>query len=216
MRDPAEPLSPSTAQILVAVVMEAFEAGSESGSGGEGPYRLSPNAMDEYLTEWNLLDVDGRQFLDQKAVVLLIAKLTFPLGLKGDRSIVADLLKSRTAAAAEGADAAAEAAREARRKSLAEQRIVFAARTMFRALPLTPNKDDLFHFHAVLHALMDRASGGSPLGVPTGDVELGGSGENALLSMRMMQRLVIIQRRIKFVVRTRKLERAAREAMGQA
>ena len=209
MRDPAEPLSPSTAQILVAVVMEAFEAGSESGSGGEGPYRLSPNAMDEYLTEWNLLDVDGRQFLDQKAVVLLIAKLTFPLGLKGDRSIVADLLKSRTAAAA-------EAAREARRKSLAEQRIVFAARTMFRALPLTPNKDDLFHFHAVLHALMDRASGGSPLGVPTGDVELGGSGENALLSMRMMQRLVIIQRRIKFVVRTRKLERAAREAMGQA
>jgi hypothetical protein len=191
--------------ILVAVVMEAFEAGSEAGAGGEGLYRLTPNAMDEYLALWNELDINGTQFLDQAGVIHVIANLAYPLGLRGDKRILKELPIKHPLPGMP-----VDEREEEKRLRLLEARVRFQARQTFKNLRLSAAADGRFHFHAVLHALMDRASGGSPLGIKTGDVALGGEVKTALLSLPMLQKLIAIQRRVRQLVRNKKLEADAR------
>ena len=128
MRDPAEPLSPSTAQILVAVVMEAFEAGSEVSGDSGGPFKLTPNTMENYLHVWNAVDINGTQFLGANDIVQLLTRLDFPLGLRGDKRL-AGIVKGGP-----GGDEKVEA------------RLRLAARNVFKVLPLAPNADGKFHF----------------------------------------------------------------------
>jgi len=152
--------------IISAVALEAYDGcledsqqnfsamaqGGEDGRGGGTggrPYRLTPLAMDQYLTAWNDRDVFGTQYLAKEDIVAVLIELNYPLGLRGDKRLLAAVQMGPGGIA----------------KLDARQRM--QARVIFKSLNLVPNAENRFHFHAVLHALMDRASGGSPLGVPT-------------------------------------------------
>jgi hypothetical protein len=72
------------------------------------------------------------------------------------------------------------------------------ARNILKKLPLVPrDSDGKYHFHAVLHALMDRASGGSALGAPTDAVRIDGSHKASGLSLLMTDKLVNMQRQLR-------------------
>jgi hypothetical protein len=176
--------------ILTAVVMEAYDGCSEetetssffeSVSGEkQTTYRLTPVAMEQYLLEWNKRDLEGTQFLPKNDLVDLLINLNFPLGLKGDKRLM-----STVRSGPGGED-----------KLEVRQRM--QARNILKKLPLVPrDSDGKYHFHAVLHALMDRASGGSALGAPTDAVRIDGSHKASGLSLLMTDKLVNMQRQLR-------------------
>jgi hypothetical protein len=176
--------------ILTAVVMEAYDGCSEESEqssyfasvSGEkqSTYRLTPVAMEQYLVEWNKRDLEGTQFLSKNDLVALLIDLNFPLGLKGDKRLL-----STVRSGPGGED-----------KLEIRQRM--QARNIIKKLPLVPrDSDQKYHFHAVLHALMDRASGGSPLGAPIDAVRIDGSHKASGLSLLMTDKLVTMQRHLR-------------------
>jgi hypothetical protein len=72
------------------------------------------------------------------------------------------------------------------------------ARSVFRKLPLVASNGGRFHFHAVLHALMEHASEGHPLGVRVQSLHVAGKLEVAstqgALSMRALNMIRRMQR----------------------
>lgn len=176
--------------ILTAVVMEAYDGCSEESDissffesvSGEkqSTYRLTPVAMEQYLVEWNRRDLEGTQFLPKNDLVGLLINLNYPLGLKGDKRLM-----STVRSGPGGED-----------KLEVRQRM--QARNIIKKLPLVPrDSDEKYHFHAVLHALMDRASGGSALGAPTDAVRIDGSHKASGLSLLMTDKLVNMQRHLR-------------------
>jgi hypothetical protein len=185
--------------ILVAVVMEAFDASSENGGEKDGPFRLTPVYMDAYLTIWNKFDINGTQYLDSASIVNLIIKLPFPLGLQGDKRLIKELTYRESKEKSEGKIS----------KDNLDAKLRFYAKTVLRQLPIIPTANGTIHFHALLHALMDRASGGSALGMKTQAVEIENDTSADRLPLNMLMRLIEVQRKIKLRVRNKKLEEAA-------
>lgn len=188
--------------ILVAVVMEAFDASSENGGDKEGPFRLTPVFMDAYLTAWNKYDINGTQYLDSASVINLIMEVPFPLGLRNDKRLIKELTYRDSKESASGKPSSDNL----------KAKLHFYAKTVLRQLPIIPTANGTIHFHALLHALMDRASGGSALGMKTQAVEIENDTSSDKLPLNMLMRLTEVQRKIKLRVRNRKLEAAAAAA----
>ena len=188
--------------ILVAVVMEAFDASSENGGDKDGPFRLTPVYMDAYLTVWNKYDINGTQYLDSASVLNLIMEVPFPLGLKGDKRLIKELTYRDSKEKSDGKPT----------KDNLNAKLRFYAKTVLRQLPIVPTANGTIHFHALLHALMDRASGGSALGMKTQAVEIENDTTTDKLPLNMLMRLIEVQRKVKLRVRNKKLEAAAAAA----
>jgi hypothetical protein len=106
---------------------------------------------ERYATLWSQHDPAGTRFLSFEALLELIQQLEHPLGLASSPTL-------------------SEATR--RHPKLMRHE---AARLVHR-LVLVPDALNRFHFHAVLHALVDRASGGRALGFPLDAVMLAQGG----------------------------------------
>lgn len=79
------------------------------------------------------------------------------------------------------------------------------ARAIFSKFPLVPNIQGKYHFHAVLHALMDRASGGAPLGAKLPSVQLTGAVRTKGLPVGVYTSLCAVQKRFRAHFHKRKL-----------
>ena len=75
------------------------------------------------------------------------------------------------------------------------------ARSVFGKLPLVASNGGRFHFHAVLHALMERASEGNPLGVRVGSLQVAGKTAVASTQGALSMRALNVIRRVQLRVR---------------
>ena len=104
--------------------------------------------------------------------------------------------------------------RQAMENELRKHLKAIQARNVFDALPLVASKFGLFHFHAVLHALIERASGGAPLGVHVGSLHIIGQRDEhstrSSISLRHLQLLRRVQCAWRKKLYTRQLAAAKR------
>jgi hypothetical protein len=129
-------------------------------------------------------------------------EVPFPLGLKGDKRLIKELTYRDSKEKASGKPSSDNL----------KAKLHFYAKTVLRQLPIIPTANGTIHFHALLHALMDRASGGSALGMKTQAVEIENDTSSDKLPLNMLMRVTEVQRKIKLRVRNRKLEAAAAAA----
>jgi hypothetical protein len=158
--------------------------------------------MDAYLIVWNTSYINGTVYIESASVLNLIMEVPFPLGLKGDKRLIKELTYRDSKEKSDGKPT----------KDNLNAKLHFYAKTVLRQLPIVPTANGTIHFHALLHALMDRASGGSALGMKTQAVEIENDTTTDKLPLNMLMRLIEVQRKVKLRVRNKKLEAAAAAA----
>jgi hypothetical protein len=158
-------------KLLIAVILDAFLS---SGDGEDVPsntganYRLTEETVKAYARLWGQFDKKGTGYIDYGALRTLTCKLAHPLGLAGSPHLTVD----------QAADTAAMHRR---------------ADKLLARLPVVPTVAGKFNYHAILHALVSNASGGTALGAAQGTVSLSGVVATRGYTLQEIRAAVLIQ-----------------------
>lgn len=137
-------------KLLIAIVLDGFLNAQEASEATDKAFKLTEPAAKNFRQVWQTFDVKATKVLDYIHLRQLLLDVDYPLGLANHPRI----------SAAQYQDASFM-----RRK----------ADRLLDNLTLVPDAQGRFQFHAVLHALVSAASGGSSLGAPMGTVAVLGS-----------------------------------------
>jgi Ion transport protein len=168
--------------ILIAVIVEAYINSKGEEVQGEGKeFRLNIATIERFGALWAIHDPFGVMYIPISDVVEIIVDLPYPLGLMGDLKVARGLPRDPIS----------------RRKALFK-----IAENVLIQLRIVPTKKGTLHFHAVLQALIDRATQGAQVG--TNITSVGIDGDSTGVSLKAQMGIVRIQKLWRELVRRRK------------
>jgi hypothetical protein len=150
-----------TFALFVAVVVEVHQAAhrgsrgpaltdimqSMSAASSTSPFELSADVIERFSRLWAELDATGSYFLPQKDIEFIVSQMPKPLGTHSSR---ARFLSASERSLASSSPAVTGPAAPSDMDDLNSLSLA-AARKVVKRLPLEPNAQGRFQFHAVLH-----------------------------------------------------------------
>lgn len=173
--------------MITAVLLEAQAFISDAGTGVHaGTYRMSHGMSEQYATLWAKHDRAQKLTLPMRSVVEILAELQEPLGVRGSKALqrrvknMHDIASANTAMLRRRPTVSGIMHGEGMRPSRKAQSIADISRVAarmeaelhLRKLNVVPDANGLFHFHALLGALIGAASHRPALGAREAAIQM--------------------------------------------